>query len=291
MRILYISLLLTAFLSLYAQPALAGYAIGFSSDHIRVLSPCANGLECQGELLLAGTSDLSQVWFCLRGPRGELVTYPAAVEDGRFARTVALRFGPGTYTVWAGDNRSRFDGVIRFEVTNLLQQDVRELAPSACVDSDHPAIQQLAASLVTDGMSETERLMAIHDWVAAHIAYDYDAYASGQDCLVPASQTLEERTGTCGNYSFLVAALARALRMPARVVYGQVCCNSAWGSAPQLHAWNQVYADGRWVTLDATWDAGYIRDGRFVAAPSDRYFDPSPEFFAQTHSAASVTLH
>ncbi|MBA1336609.1 MAG: hypothetical protein HPY66_3044 [Firmicutes bacterium] len=88
----------------------------------------------------------------------------------------------------------------------------------------------------------------------------------------------------------MVAALARSLDIPARVVYGSVVDrNNGW--EPQLHAWNELQVDGRWVIVDATWDAGYIKNGKFVSSPSNKYFDPDNEEFAATHKDAKVTLH
>ncbi|MDI6705166.1 MAG: transglutaminase-like domain-containing protein [Bacillota bacterium] len=105
-----------------------------------------------------------------------------------------------------------------------------------------------------------------------------------------ASTVLEEGQGICRDYAYLVAALARSLDIPARVVYGSVVDrNNGW--EPQLHAWNELQVDGRWVIVDATWDAGYIKNGKFVSSPSNKYFDPDNEEFAATHKDAKVTLH
>ncbi len=32
----------------------------------------------------------------------------------------------------------------------------------------------------------------------------------------------------------------------------------------EYHAWNEVLIDNNWISLDATWDAGYINNGQFV---------------------------
>ena len=42
--------------------------------------------------------------------------------------------------------------------------------------------------------------------------------------------------------------------------------------------------DGRWMTQDPTWDAGYIGDNdQFIRALSHDYYDPTPEAFAMDH--------
>lgn len=48
-----------------------------------------------------------------------------------------------------------------------------------------------------------------------------------------------------------------------------------WRSSKSLvHDWNEVYADGSWVIEDTTFDA---------TLGSTKYFDPTPEDFANDH--------
>ncbi len=270
-------------------PAEGTYSIGFRTASIEITKPVASGVSCDGILQTEGKSDLQQVWFCLRGPEGEIATYPVPVSNGRFQANIHLRFGPGTYTVWAGDNPYHFDGKIRFLVENRSQSDTRYLAPSAYVDSDNGKVAALASALANARLTDREKLEAIYDWVTGNISYDYCAYKSGRNLLVKASTTLEKKTGTCRDYSFVVAALARAAGLPARVIYGKVFDSDAkvWYD----HAWNEVYADGRWIVLDATRDAGYVSNGRFVPAPSRKHFDLTDEAYSRYYSNQTYTIH
>lgn len=288
-KAIFISTLILVSLLISSVPASAEYSIGFKTSTIQITSPSSSGFSCEGYITINGTSSLDRVWFCVRGPAGELATYPADVQGGSFKLDMQLRFGPGKYTIWAGDNSTRFDGKIRFQLNNKLEKDTRYISPSAYVDSDDKSVVDLVYQIVTPQMSETEKLKAIHEWVTGNIAYDYQAFLDGNTTLVPASQTLQSRKGVCRDYAFLVAALARAADLQAKVVHGQTWNSGGWVS--QLHAWNEVYADGRWVTLDATWDAGFIRNNRFVAAPSNKYFAPDSEVFAATHTASSYTTY
>lgn len=280
--------MLTAFAAV-PVPALAAYSISFSNAYIQVTSPGVSGLSYDGVVMVEGTSILTKVWLCVRGPGGELITYPANVKDGRFKVNIYLRFGPGTYTVWAGDNANRFDGSIRFELINTQQDNNRYLAPSAYVDSDNPEIIATARAITKNAKTNWEKARAIHDWVARNISYDYDLYLNGENRLVPASQTLKTKTGICRDYAFLVAALARAAGIPARVVYGEASGGAGW--EPQAHAWNELLIDGQWVSVDTTWDAGYIRNARFVGSYTTKYFAPSQTVFAKTHRNATYTVH
>ncbi|NLO24608.1 MAG: transglutaminase domain-containing protein, partial [Clostridiales bacterium] len=248
-----------------------------------------NGQPFDGSLVVEGRTSLQEAWLCVRGPGGEVETYPADVSEGRFEVKVNLRFGKGTYTVWAGDNPKRFDGKIRFEVENTDADDTRYLAPSAYIDSDHEDIKDIAKDLTEKSVTDMEKIRAIHKWATSNIEYDYNAYLEGDNTMRAASEIIKRGKGTCRDYSFVVAALARALGIPARVVYGSTAGAGGWDA--QLHAWNELYADGRWVTVDTTWDAGYIKEGKFVASPTEKYFDPDTEEFAKTHRSESVMVY
>jgi hypothetical protein len=288
-KALFITMVLLTSLLCFSLPASADYSTGFSNSAIQITSPASSGFQSEGVLSIEGTSILDRVWFCVRGPAGELVTYPADVMEGSFKVEVQLRFGPGNYTIWAGDNPTGFDGLIRFELVNILEEDTRYISPSAYVDSSNQLVVDLVYQLVTPQMSETEKLKAIHGWVTGNIAYDYQAFLAGQNQLVTASQTIQNKKGNCRDYAFLVAALARAAGLQAKVAYGQTWESNGW--TPQSHAWNEVYVDGSWVTIDATWDAGYIQNESFVAAPSMKYFAQDSGEFAVTHFASANTTY
>ncbi|MDP2859998.1 MAG: hypothetical protein Q8P50_18825, partial [Bacillota bacterium] len=40
-----------------------------------------------------------------------------------------------------------------------------------------------------------------------------------------------------------------------------------------LHAWNEALVDGKWISLDATFEAGYVNGDRFVPQVSQNYFN------------------
>lgn len=289
LRLFLIILICTSLIAGTGVSARAAYSVGFETKDIEVTSPNKSGRPFNGRLVIKGRTGLPEVWLCLRGPGGEVETYPADVSEGRFEVNISLRFGKGTYTVWAGDNPKKFDGKIRFEVENTDAEDTRYLAPSAYVDSDHEDIKDLIKDLADPDMTDMEKIRAIHEWAASNIEYDYKAYLEGENTMRTASETIKCGKGTCRDYSFVVAALARALDIPAKVVYGSITGTGGWDA--QLHAWNEVYADGRWITVDTTWDAGYIKEGRFVTSPSDKYFDPDTDMFAKTHRTESVMVY
>ena len=285
------STLLTAFLLVIflAAPSEAAQIKRFKSDLIKITSPAVNNSECCQFITIEGTSSLNELWLCLRGPQGEITTYPVNVCAGKFSAKIWLRFGVGKYTVWAGDNNRKFDGRIRFDVQNTSSENYLALTPSGFVNSKDPKIIAIASSITNDKMTMMEKSKAVHDWVADHITYDTNAYYSGIIGMNTASAVIESSKGTCRDYSFVYAAIARAAGIPTKVVYGNAL-NSRTKEF-EKHAWNQSLIYGVWVNVDTTWDAGYINNKKFIAANINAYFNADTEKFNKTHYLTATTLY
>ncbi len=87
---------------------------------------------------------------------------------------------------------------------------------------------------------------------------------------VTASRILADRTGDCTEYGRLLAALLRALGLPAREVSGLAYTgDSDPGFA--FHAWTEAYTGDRWLAADPTWNEVPI-DATHIALSRD---DPS----------------
>jgi hypothetical protein len=76
----------------------------------------------------------------------------------------------------------------------------------------------------------------------------------------------ESREGDCTEHAVLLAALLRALELPARVSIGLVYAPSEQGFA--FHLWTEVYLNGRWLPLDGTLGRGGIGAAHLKLADS-----------------------
>ena len=214
------------------------------------------------------------------------------VKDFKFDDSFYLRFGSGTYEVTVSvpeikkENSDYFKyfGFAQFEVESNALKDERDLLPSRGVQSDAPQIQELAKDLTKGKSSEREKAKAIYDYVAKNIGYDVKKYENDEfkwdDCAL---KTLELKTGVCQDYAYLTIALLRASNIEARFVEGR-----AGGIWPGRHAWVEANIDGSWLTMDSTWGAGYLEDGKFVPKFNEAYFDPNMEEFKKTHTRTGV---
>lgn len=227
------------------------YSVSFQSNEVSV-SPVTN-TYIENHIKLEGTTKLTKVWFAIRGPNGELAHQSVDAGNGIFNTDIWFRFGPGLYTIWAGDNPYNFDGNIRFQIQAQADIGKEFLLPSGFVNSDNEEIIKLSASIIKEKTDDLEQIRLIHDWIVNNIRYDYGTYITGQDKFLKASEVLQNKLGTCRDYSFLFAALTRTLGFETRVIYGQADLGNG---IKQLHSWNQVKVNGEWLDVDVTWASG-----------------------------------
>jgi len=98
----------------------------------------------------------------------------------------------------------------------------------------------IVESITSEGMSQSDKELAIHDWIVNNTTYDksytiYDPY-----------NTLIKHTGVCEGYSLLAQKMFTIAGIKSIIVEGT--------SQGESHAWNMVYIDNKWRHVDATWD-------------------------------------
>ena len=116
-----------------------------------------------------------------------------------------------------------------------------------CDYDDASACVTQARSLAAGAANEGDVVRSIYQWVVDNIAYDYDKaaeLATATGYIPDPDRTYEERTGICFDYASLAAAMLRSLGIPCQVVTGYVAPDALY------HAWNMVYIDGSWVSVE-----------------------------------------
>jgi hypothetical protein len=125
--------------------------------------------------------------------------------------------------------------------------DVRpETEPTPFIQSDAAPIIAAARDAAGDATLLPEVVERLTHYVYTHIKAEYvPAYSN-------ALEALESGRGDCTEHSVLFVGLARALKIPSRVAVGI----AYWppGNGFGWHAWAEVWAEGRWYTVDPTWD-------------------------------------
>lgn len=146
-----------------------------------------------------------------------------------------------------------------------MAEALKETAEYPVRDATVAALAKVAAGNVATPVAKAERLNKF--------VHDYIGPAQGPD-PISVLDVIKKRQGDCTEHAALFVTLARALGLPAREVSGVIYMgddHKAFGG----HAWVEVALDGRWVSMDPTWnqtkiDATHIRYGSESAARAVR---------------------
>jgi len=192
------------------------------------------------------------------------LTYRIRLESGDPARLFATGFNqavrpvaPDMVEVTVYSVRPGHGGGNPAAPEDPATDDDRE--PNSFIQSDYPAIQALAKSVANDEKDPWTISVALEELVARFIRHSN--YRVG---FATAAEVADSQQGDCTEHAVLLAALARARRIPARVAVGLVYRDQMF----YYHMWTEVFIKGRWYPLDATLGQGGIGVGHLKMATS-----------------------
>jgi hypothetical protein len=203
-------------------------------------------------------------------------------QNGAFDATAYFSEGPGTYKVdvsyKTSDHPVQYSTIKSFQVTNADAQAHQYTLPDDTVQSDAPAVASLAKMVTSSATTDQEKVKYIHDWITAHISYDYDAFKNNTATAYTATDVLKDGKTICYGYAVLFAAMARAVGLPTQLVTG----SALDGSTPwATHEWNEVLVGNQWEPVDTTWDS--------TGGQPEQYFNMAPDVFGKTHFAQQTS--
>lgn len=159
--------------------------------------------------------------------------------------------------------------------------------PEPHIESDDTRIVSLARSL-SDPRTESGT-RKVYDWVAEHLFTEaYVAEDRG------ALYALQNKTGDCTEFSYLLTALYRAQQIPARPIGGYVFSGNGIVKAVDYHNWTEFYSDGAWQIADAQRRAfrdkqtDYVAMRRIASGMQDRF---SAQRFSYAGAGLEVTMN
>lgn len=125
------------------------------------------------------------------------------------------------------------------------------LVSDAIVDWQTPAVQQKAVELTRSLTDEVDKARCLYEWVRDAIPHTNDAGLDIVTCT--ASEVLRHGTGVCFSKSHLLAALLRAVNIPAGFCYQVLRLDPPVNNELVLHGLNGIYLAslGKWIRLDA----------------------------------------
>ncbi|MEY8461130.1 transglutaminase-like domain-containing protein [Eggerthellaceae bacterium 24-137] len=164
---------------------------------------------------------------------------------------VPVNMGDGPYSFRVMQNTSGNNYVELFSVVEnvkLSGETAPFLVPNMFVSYDESsAVVAKARELAQGAANQGDVVRNIYEWVVANITYDHDKaaeLASATGYVPDPDATLASGTGICFDYASLGAAMLRSLGIPCKVVTGYVSPDDVY------HAWNMVYIDGEWVSVE-----------------------------------------
>jgi len=164
------------------------------------------------------------------------------------------------------------------------------LTSDAIVDWQTAEVRQKALELTQSLDDETDKARTLYEWVRDAIPHTNDAGLEVVTCS--ASEVLTHGTGICFAKSHLLAALLRAVGIPAGFCYQILRRDPPVDNDPVLHGLNAVYLASldRWIRVDARGNTGGI-NAQFGIKKERLAFAMDPdadEFIYETIFAAPV---
>jgi len=133
-------------------------------------------------------------------------------------------------------------------------------------------VDAILSKIIKPGMTEKEKVRAIHDYLVLHTTYDA-SYPDNSIALPHrGAYVVLNGTGVCDGYAEAFKILANGAGLEAKLI-----CGTSQGEG---HAWNQVKIDGKWYNIDVTWD-----DPDYGSMIFYDYFCKSDSVFERDHSA------
>ena len=159
---------------------------------------------------------------------------------------------------------SRKDGEITLRVTRLDHKKLSQakssplpaefaeyLEASVVITSNDPGVMELARS-AAGGEKDPYKLAVL---LCHRVAREIEHKDLGT-AFATAAEVCRNKTGDCTEHGVLLAALGRAVGIPARVATGLIYVSEFGGRHNVLgfHMWTQFWIAGQWVDLDAAWN-------------------------------------
>lgn len=194
---------------------------------------------------------------------GNRYMYP--VYDDGSTNFFPLQMGSGDYLVRLMENveGNKYKEVVR-KTVNLNETSGRDIFLQSVIEvnwsENSPAV--LKAKSLTKGMtSDSAKIKVIYDYVTSNYKYDYNKISTLTSSYIPdIDQIYYDEKGICYDYSALFASMLRSVGVPTKMVKGYSDL-----IPDQYHAWNEVYVNGTWQTVDTTYDAAYLQANKTVS--------------------------
>lgn len=216
----------------------------------------------------------------------ESMEFKIPIKDKKFDADIYTPFGLGKHNIVIGtplneDNTSKY--IMQFSVINTNNDYLRYLIPSRFIENTDKEIISLSKEVTKDHYTDYKKTQQLFKWVVENI--EYDTIANTDNSPRSAKEVLKDKTGDCDEISYLYAALARSIDIPAKVISGKM-------DEDEYHVWNEIQVNGKWIVVDPTWGAGYVDssddDSTYIKELDMSYFNKNREYYEKQFTDIKV---
>jgi len=157
-----------------------------------------------------------------------------------------------------------------------MHQTEKYLKPTATIDCDAKSIKEKARELTTGQEEVTERAKCLFYFVRDEIKYNmYSPFYLVEH--YKASAILHRREGYCVQKAVLLAALARAIDIPARLRFADIRNHILSEKALEVlgtnlmvyHGYDELYIKGKWIKATPIFDVKMCQEKRIIPVEFD----------------------
>jgi len=151
----------------------------------------------------------------------------------------------------------------------------RYLRPYPIIDSDNESIRQKSADLTTGKETAEDKAKSLFYWVRDDIKYNPMSLEIFDDYR--ASKTLKKGEGFCVEKAAVLAALARAVGIPARLHLADIrnyllserMREAVGTNLFSYHGYTELYISGKWIKATAVFDLKMCQANRIIPVEFD----------------------
>lgn len=133
------------------------------------------------------------------------------------------------------------------EASVKAEATAQDLESNDTIQVNLPQIQEIAQGILIQAPDDRlKQIQLLLDYLKANYTYDYEMLKNNVIRPLTTEQVLKRKKGVCQHYSVLYTAIARAMKIPTRIVMGYLLNNSAGA-----HAWvESETSPGIWRVIE-----------------------------------------
>ena len=169
------------------------------------------------------------------------------------------------------------------------------LNPTYFINSDSDFVKKTANTIISNGVNKREKAIKLFYWTRDEIKYETHSSFSSIRRRYKASAIIEKGQGWCVQKAVVLAALARAVDIPARLHFADIQNHQTpekmigkMGTNIFLyHGYTDLYIDGKWVKATPAFNKELCTKFGYKAVEFDGIHDAIPVSY--THLTLPTT--